>query len=103
MTGRGGPPVDRGGPPEDRGERRYALELSEAEVERYRLMAERARAADRSAVADAVAKVGLAASADRTIATLSGGQHRRALIARALASAPELLVLGYLRNQRLVR
>jgi len=39
---RGGPPVDR----EGAGERRYALELDPGEVERYRMMAEQARAAE---------------------------------------------------------
>jgi SAM-dependent methyltransferase len=41
--------VTQGGPPEDRegaGERRYALELDPGEVERYRMMAEQARAAE---------------------------------------------------------
>ena len=46
---RGGPGDRRGGPPEGRegaGERPYALELGPGEVERYRMLAEQARAAE---------------------------------------------------------
>jgi zinc transport system ATP-binding protein len=51
------------------------------------------RADDRAAVAAALDAVRLADRADDPLATLSGGQQRRALIARALAGGPELLVM----------
>jgi zinc transport system ATP-binding protein len=46
-----------------------------------------------SAVTDALVAVGLADMADRPIAELSGGQQRRALVARALAGGATTLLL----------
>lgn len=53
----------------------------------------RRRRADRQRIVDAVDAVGLIARIDEPLNSLSGGQQRRALFARALASEPEFLIL----------
>jgi iron complex transport system ATP-binding protein len=50
-------------------------------------------AAGRAAVEAAIARMGLAGREDRVFATLSGGERKRALIARALAQQPRALIL----------
>ena len=53
----------------------------------------RPQAADRAAVARALASVGMTGFSDRRIGQLSIGQQQRAFIARALATEAELLIL----------
>lgn len=51
------------------------------------------RAADRTAVDEALARVELTDLADRQIGALSGGQRKRAFVARAIAQGARLLLL----------
>jgi zinc transport system ATP-binding protein len=56
-------------------------------------LAARLGKADRAAVEEAIARVGLADQASTPVRDLSGGQQQRAFIAKALAVEPALLVL----------
>ncbi|MFO7690263.1 MAG: metal ABC transporter ATP-binding protein, partial [Cryobacterium sp.] len=53
----------------------------------------RPRAVDRRAVADAIDRVGLSSLAHRQIGALSGGQRKRAFVARGIAQDARLLLL----------
>jgi ABC-type Mn2+/Zn2+ transport system ATPase subunit len=54
---------------------------------------DRLDAEDRDAVAQALARVGMEARADRPVGRLSGGEQRRVLLAQALCASERLLVL----------
>ena len=66
--------------------------VASGRLARRRLLS-RTTAADRAAVDEALEIVGLADRRLAPVATLSGGQQRRTLIARALAADPDVLVM----------
>lgn len=51
------------------------------------------RGVDRQVVADVMHRLGLGTLADRPLSTLSGGEQQRAVLARALAQQPRVLLL----------
>lgn len=60
---------------------------------RYRGLFKRYTDADRKLAEEALAMVGMSGQRDRQIGELSGGQMKRAFIARALVKEPRLLIL----------
>ncbi len=66
--------------------------VASGRLTRRRLLAPLSRA-DRKAIDDAIEVVGLSDLRSRGVSQLSGGQHQRVLIARALAGEPDLFFL----------
>ncbi len=66
--------------------------VASGRLARRRLLS-RPTPADREAVREALEIVGLADRRHAPVATLSGGQQRRTLIARALAAEPDVLIM----------
>jgi zinc transport system ATP-binding protein len=66
--------------------------VASGRLARRRLLS-RPTAADREAVREALETVSLADRRHAPVATLSGGQQRRTLIARALAAEPDVLIM----------
>jgi ABC-type cobalamin/Fe3+-siderophores transport system ATPase subunit len=59
----------------------------------HRALLSAPRQVDRQVVADVMDRLGLAGLADRLVSTLSGGEQQRAVLARALAQQPRVLLL----------
>jgi iron complex transport system ATP-binding protein len=59
----------------------------------HRALLSAPRAADRTIVADVMDRLEIGGLADRMLSTLSGGEQQRAVLARALAQQPRVLLL----------